>query len=234
VAGLAVSVGAGSVAHDVHYTVLGIGLLGLVAMLAPGGRPVQDEHSLRVRALREAVATGTLTAARPAPRHVLAPVVPIASRLWLPLAVVSCTAAAGVHGAVGPAHFREKTVIGLFFVVATTAQVVWSLLVVARPGQHLLAAGAVGNAALIVLWAITRTLGLPGLLPGPEAVGAWDLACVAWEAVAVISCLVALGSTPGDTRSRVAGWADWDQRARLWAYASVVGLGLLSISGAGS
>lgn len=233
-AGLAVSVGAGSVAHDVHYTVLGIGLLGLVAMLAPGGRPVQDEHALRVRALREAVAAGTLTGGPHSPRHVLAPVAPLTSRLWLPLAVVSCTAAAGVHGAVGPAHFREKAVIGLFFVVATTMQVVWSLLVVARPGPHLLAAGAVGNASLIVLWAVTRTFGLPGLLPGPEAVGAWDLACVAWEAAAVVACLVALGSAPGGTRSRVAGWAEWDQRARLWAYVSVVGLGLLSISGAGS
>jgi len=231
---LAVSVGASSVAHGVHYTVLGIGLLGLVAMLAPGRAPAQDDHAVRVRALRESVAAGTLTSGGAAPRHVAGPVdVPEASRLWLPLAVVSCTAAAGVHAAVGPAHFREKTVLGLFFAVATTAQLVWALLVVARPARRLLVAGVVGNVALVVLWAVTRTVGLPGLLPGPEAVGSWDLACVTWEVVAVVACQPLLGDA--HTRpARVAGWSEWDHRARLWALASVVGLGLLSISGGGS
>lgn len=231
-ADLAVSVGASSVAHGVHYTVLGVGLVGLVAMLAPRRSPVDDEHTVRVRALREAVATGTLASGRPTPQGVGAPVrVPEEARLWLPLAVVSCMAAAGVHAAVGPAHFRERTVLGLFFVVATTTQIVWALLVVARPSdRRVLLAGVLGNTALVALWAATRTVGLPGILPGPEAVGSWDLACITWEVVAVLACLPVLGAGA----ARVAGWADWDHRARLWALVSVVGLGLLSISGGGS
>ncbi len=231
---LAVTAGASWVAHGVHYTVLGVGLLDLVAMLAPGRAPAQDDHAVRVRALRESVAAGTLTSGGAAPRHLPAPAPRAeASRLWLPLAVVSCTAAAGVHAAVGPAHFREKTVLGLFFAVATTAQIVWALLVVARPARRLLVAGVLGTVGLAVLWAVTRTVGLPGLLPGPEAVGPWDLACVTWEVVAVVACLPLLGN-PHGCPQRVAAWSEWAHRARLWALVSVVGLGLLSIAGGGS
>lgn len=233
-ADLAVGVGASSVAHGVHYAVLGVGLVGLVAMLAPRRGPVDDEHAVRVRALREAVAAGTLASGRTPLQDVRTPVrVPEDARLWLPLAVVSCMAAAGVHAAVGPAHFRERTMLGLFFVAATTAQIVWTLLVVVRPDRRVLLAGVLGNTALIGLWAVTRTVGLPGVLPGPEAVGTWDLACVTWEAVAVLTCLPVLESG-ADRPTRVAGWADWDHRARLWTLVSVVGLGLLSISGGGS
>ena len=41
--------------------------------------------------------------------------------LLLPLAVVSSTAAAGVHAAMGPLHFREATLFGLFFAGAALA-----------------------------------------------------------------------------------------------------------------
>lgn len=239
-ADLAVSAGVSSVAHGVHYTVLGIGLLGLLVLLAPGGRTDRvplDAHAVRVQALRRAVAAGTLGTSEPtpppAPPRAAAPTP--SARLWLPLAVVSSTAAAGVHAAVGPAHFREQTVLGLFFVVATLAQLAWSIGLVLRPSAALLRVGAAGNAALVVLWAVTRTLGLPGLLPGPEAVGPWDLACVAWELVAVFACVEGLlARAAGAPAYRVAGWVDWDTSARLWTEVSVVGLGLLSISGAGS
>lgn len=233
---LAVSAGAGSLAHGVHYTVLGIGLLGLVVLLAPGRRSApdpEDEHAVRVQALREAVMAGTLggsrTAAPPAPPRPTR-TAPLSSRLWLPVAVVSCTAAAGVHAAVGPAHFREQAILGVFFAVTTMTQMTWAVLVVVRPSPQLLTLGMLGNAALIGLWAITRTVGLPGILPGPEEVGSWDLACVSWELLAIIACVPALGSRA----PRVADWVDWDRRARLWAHLSVIGLGLLSISGAGS
>ena len=62
--GLATSIGASSLAHGVHYTVLGIGLLGLFALLAPGasGRHRMsadaDDHERRVAALRQSLAAG--------------------------------------------------------------------------------------------------------------------------------------------------------------------------------
>ena len=61
--------------------------------------------------------------------------------------------------------------------------------------RALLVAGAVGNIAVIGLWAITRTLGLPfGLLPEPEAVGPWDVACGGWELIVACSCIALLQS----------------------------------------
>ena len=236
-ADLAVSAGAISIAHGVHYAVLGTGLLALVWLLAPSRRAasnVGDEHEQRVATLRALVAAGELgalrhTAARRRSDMLEAP--PPAARIWLPLAVVSCAAAAGVHAAVGPAHFREKTVLGLFFAFTAAAQMGWSVAVALRPSDLLLRLGVAGNVALVALWAVTRTAGLPGL--AREAVGPWDLACVMWELVAALACVhVLAGHTPAGTRA--GGWTDWDHRVRLWAYVSVVGLGLLSIVGAGS
>jgi hypothetical protein len=146
--------------------------------------------------------------------------------------VVSSAAAAGVHAAVGPAHFREQTLFGLFFVGAAMAQVVWSTAAVIRSSRTLLVAGAVGNMALITLWLITRTVRLPGLLPAPEPVGPWDLACVGWELVVVVACVRAVRL--GHAQDPLATWVGWHHLARWWALASVVGLGLLSVSGAGS
>jgi len=76
------------------------------------------------------------------------------------------------------------------------------------------------------------------VLSAPEAVGPWDLTCVAWELVAVLACVEVLvaptRSLGGGSAYRVARWRDWDARVRAWGWISVLGLGLLSISGAGS
>lgn len=235
--GLSVA-GASSVAHGIHYTVLAIGLGGLLFLLAPGRTPARrrasvpaDEHARRVIELRRSIAAGTLTADRDTGSRQARPRV---LDLWLPLAVVSTAAAAGVHAAVGPAHFREQPLFGLFFAVSALAQVGWSVTTAVRASDRLLVAGALGNACLIALWLVTRTVGLPGLLSGPEAVGAWDLACVGWELLAVVACLKALGESGTRASYRLEQWPRWDVRARSWAVVSVVGLCLLSISGAGS
>ena len=97
------------------------------------------------------------------------PVLTTAQRVLLPLAVVSSAAAAGVHAAVGPAHFREGT---LFGVVLRGCRARPAGL--GRRGRRRAARGrcwslgAVGNLAVLALWGVTRTLGLPfGLLPEP-------------------------------------------------------------------
>jgi hypothetical protein len=244
VTGMLASAGASSVAHGVHYSILGIGILGLFVLLAPGLRapsrpglaePV-DEHARRVQALRIAAASGQLASGAGLPGVRLVPaseqtVVAEQRPLWLPLAVVGAAAAAGVHAAFGPAHFREGTMLGLFFAASALAQISWSVAVVVRATPGLLRLGVVGNIGLVGLWLTTRTVGLPGFLPGPEAVGPWDLACVTWELVGVVGCLRALGD---GAPYRLDSWVRWDRRAQAWAALAVVGLGLLSISGAGS
>jgi hypothetical protein len=93
-----------------------------------------------------------------------------------PLLVGVAMASAGcalVHAAAGPAHFREATAFGAFFVVASALQATWAMLVVRRVNRALLKIGAFGNTAVLLLWAVTRTVGLP---IGPEA---WHAEAVA-------------------------------------------------------
>jgi hypothetical protein len=239
---IALSIGATSVAHGIHYAVLGVAVVGLLALLGPqlvGGRRTRsahDEHSLRVRALAEQIAAGSLGttvlpvgpagSADPGTRLVPQP------RRYLPLAVVSSAAAAAVHAAIGPEHFREQVVFGLFFAGSALAQITWSLLMAVRPSRALLVAAVVGNSAVLVLWLTTRTVGLPGLLPSPEAVGPWDLCCGAWELVVVISAASVL--RVDDIEPRLPRWVDWEPFARAWALGSVLVLLALTLSGAGA
>jgi hypothetical protein len=98
--------------------------------------------------------------------------------------------AAVVHLAVCPEHFAEAPLYGAFFAVAAVAQVVWPWLAVARPQRWVLTAGLVGNLAIVVLWAVTRTVGIP---LGPEAgeverVGLLDTLSGAFELGVVLAC----------------------------------------------
>jgi hypothetical protein len=237
-----------SVAHAIHYAVLAVGLVGLLALLAPRFAPVRrtaDEHELRVVALAGQISAGTLgqtahtatgwsgPAGRSRPDAV--------SGTLLPLALVSSAAAAAVHATIGPEHFREQVVFGIFFALAATAQIAWSCAMVARPGRRLVAMAALGNAGVLALWLITRTAGLPfGLLPRPESIGPWDAACALWELVVVGACLQLLHHLrPSPSRTvppalRLARWDGWHRAARTWTLASVLVLGLLSLNGIGS
>jgi hypothetical protein len=130
-------------------------------------------------------------------------------RLWArpkrPLVVLVALASAGcsaTHAAVGPAHFHEFTAFGVFFVVASVLQAAWTLLVIRRVDRLLLAIGAAGNAAALVLWALTRTVGLP-LGPEtwhPEAVAAPDVFASLLELTVVVGATWLLCQTQGRRR----------------------------------
>ena len=124
---------------------------------------------------------------RPArdPRRRSVPTWPI-----LVLALLSASAAA-IHSAVSAEHFDEAFVYGAFFLVASTGQAGWAALIVYRPKRSLLVVGAVANAATIMLWALTRTVGLP-VGPQPwraEAVGTFDLISTLLELAIVLGAL---------------------------------------------
>ncbi|WP_372727319.1 hypothetical protein [Nocardioides sp.] len=240
--------------HGIHYAIVTVGLLGLLALLAPqlstGRREPQvvgpqDEHARRVAELRSTLSRGSLRTvppgAPPAPgrttvpadsRSQAAPPQGSTRSLVLPIAVVSSAAAAGVHAAVGPAHVEEGLLLGAFFAVAALAQLAWAARALVAPSRRLLTVGVLGNGAIVALWTVTRTVGLPlGILPEAEAAGPWDLAAVGWELVAAGACLVLL-SRAGPPRPRREIGA-WHPAARIWLGASLAVILALPFLGVG-
>jgi hypothetical protein len=97
-----------------------------------------------------------------------------------------------IHFAVIGEHYDEDVLAGLFFVGLSIFQLVWALGVVIRPRRWLLAAGIAVNLAAIVIWAVSRTVGLPF---GPESgeaieVGFGDTVSTAFEVLIVFGALI--------------------------------------------
>jgi hypothetical protein len=106
--------------------------------------------------------------------------------------------AACLHGSVIVSHFREYVLFGLFFAIVAPLQIAWAqLLRRAPPQRRLLAAGAIANALVVVVWLVTRTVGLPF---GPErleaeAAGLKDVLATGSELVIVALAAVLLART---------------------------------------
>ncbi len=110
--------------------------------------------------------------------------------------------AAGIHFAMAPDHFGEWWLFGVFFVTSAWLQIGLGALVVMRPSKQLFRFGFVIQSAILVLWVVTRTSGLP-IGPGhwtAEPVAAVDSICSGFELAAAIGFAALL--LPG-FRSRV-------------------------------
>jgi hypothetical protein len=100
------------------------------------------------------------------------------ARPTLPVILLAAASAvcAVIHAAACPEHLRESVAFGFFFLGASAAQMGWAALVLVRPSRQLLTIAAIGNLAIVTLWVLSRTAGLP-VGPDvwrPEAVGAVD------------------------------------------------------------
>lgn len=128
-------------------------------------------------------------------------------RLATVSAVVGLTYFAGlVHLVALPAHARESALFGAFFAVVASAQLVYAVVLARRPVRRVVEAGVLGQLALVVVWALTRTVGLP-IGPAPwqaEPVGFLDLSCALSEAAAVALSLWLLGGEVFERRDRLA------------------------------
>ena len=101
--------------------------------------------------------------------------------------------AALIHLWVTPEHFEEWWGYGAFFVVASAAQILYVPIVVLLPTRIVLLLGIGGNLTIVVLYLLTRTVGIPLFGPGAgevEGFGFVDVCATASE----VGIAVALGA----------------------------------------
>jgi hypothetical protein len=113
----------------------------------------------------------------------------------LVLGLAGLSASAGVvHSSVVAEHIRESSLFGLFFVALSAFQLGWAALALLRPSRPLYWAAAGVNAAVVLIWVVSRTTGLP-IGPGagvPEPVGRPDVFSIVLEAIIVTASLALL------------------------------------------
>jgi hypothetical protein len=137
--------------------------------------------------------TAAQIAAAAAVAAVTVAVVPLVERrrlcLLTYLVASAATGAAAIHYAVVAEHFDEWWGFGLFFLASAVAQLVWAVVVVASRSRLLIWLGVIGNAAIVVLWIVTRTVGtLVGPEPAtPEPIGVADSVATAFELTIVVA-----------------------------------------------
>jgi hypothetical protein len=104
------------------------------------------------------------------------------------LAVLSLGAAA-LHFAFAPGHFDESTAHGAFFIAIGWAQLVTAVLLLSNPSRKVVLQILVLNAAVVGVWLLSRTVGVPiGPEAGePEPVGLPDALATLFEVVLVLA-----------------------------------------------
>ena len=123
-------------------------------------------------------------------------------------AAVLLAVAGGLHLAALPSHLNASTVAGAFFAVTAAAQLLGAVLVVTRPSARTIHAVVAGNVAVLVLWAMSRTTGLPtgGELGVREPFGLLDGMAAAAEILVVAAGLAIMLRAPKLTGRRHGGW----------------------------
>lgn len=120
---------------------------------------------------------------------------------WVFVAAGLSTTAGIIHAYYMPEHFEMWVGYGVFFLAVTICQVLLALVLLAdRPvRREVLWAGILGNAAIIVMWIVARTSGLPyGPMIGEvEEIGVLDLTSKIAE-LGVIICLITLSRMKAD------------------------------------
>jgi hypothetical protein len=186
----AVSPAVTSVVHLLHAGLVIVAALVVLAMLSP--LAIRRRHNA-ITDLRAAAAAGSLVQlAELRAAEVIADRARD-RRTAVIVAAAGSLVAAGVHVAVCPEHFHEALRLGVFFVIASLTQTGWAVLLVRRPSRVMFAIGLAGNLGMVVLWTLTRTVGLPFHLAEVEAVGVVDAIATSAEIVTIVSCLVGGG-----------------------------------------
>jgi hypothetical protein len=146
-----------------------------------------------------------MSGAAPRPATLLAG----AARPAITIAAIASFVAGVVHVVAAGDHDGDAALVWLFALCAG-AQLGWgwSMAVSGQPGRRLLFAGLVINGGALLVWALTRTVGIGFFEPleEAEAVGPPDLAGAIAAGVSVAAVLWML-ARPGVTAALAPGWA---------------------------
>lgn len=122
---------------------------------------------------------------------------------WLYTAAVASSTAGIIHASYMPEHFEMWVGYGIFFLAATVCQVLWALIVLADHPLHraVLWAGIIGNAAIIAMWIVARTVGNPlGPMAGEiEEIGMLDSLSKIAELTVIVCSAALLREKDGST-----------------------------------
>jgi hypothetical protein len=122
---------------------------------------------------------------------------PTTRQQLLSTAALLSVAAAVIHVWVMPEHFEEWWGYGLFFLIAAITQALYAIVILRAPTPTILRVGIIGNVAIIALWVVTRTIGIPVFGPHAgeiEAIGAIDVASKVVEVLLIVVLGVILRS----------------------------------------
>ncbi len=130
-----------------------------------------------------------------------------------------------IHGLAAATHLAQSGQHAAFFAVLAVAQCGWAAAILQAPSRRLLLVGAGVSLAVVLLWTVSRTSGLPlGLGPqGPEPVGLIDTLASADELVLVALVAFRLSHRALGARALIAGRA-LDGMALWLALASTLAL----------
>jgi hypothetical protein len=127
-------------------------------------------------------------------------------KLATTVAAFASAGAALIHLAVTPDHWREWLLSGLFFAGVTIFQLGWAAAVLRSAHRSVLGFGVVVNVAVITMWIVTRTSGLPfgPHADVPEPLGPAGILTALLELVVVVAA--GWGMLPHEHASRISLW----------------------------
>jgi len=115
------------------------------------------------------------------------------------IAAIALVGAGIIHFAYAPGHLDAETSHGVFFLVAGWVQIALAVALAlrAKPERLWLTVAALANLGAIAVWAVSRTVGVPG--SESESVGFPDVAATLLEVVVVLAALALLAGVVKDT-----------------------------------